>query len=212
MQMPYFVKRLMNYYHKRGIWKTLLRFLEEPYQIIFKSNVALIYAELNEVNDSVLTLPPGIIIECKKTYSEANQPNMQKVIDYWINDDMMDKVKERFSKGAVLWILKLNGDIAGFTWSISGKTISPWYLPLTPHDVYIFDVLTFEQYRGQGLHPLLWNFLLRKLKMEGTSRAVAEIFTWNKSSLRVLEKSNYRKFSEVRRFRVFGRNITIWSL
>lgn len=203
--------RFRNYYQKRGFLRTLRRIYEHPYRAIFKSKRLLIYAELNEVNDSVLTLPPNIIIECRSTYNEAVQPDMQRIINYWDKEMEMDKARERFEKGAILWIVKLNEDIAGFVWSIKGKLISPWYLPLTPHDAYILDAVTFEEYRGRRLYPLIMNYVLGKLKLEGVSRAIAEVYAWNTPSIRGLEKTYFRKFGEARRFHLLNRNITIWS-
>lgn len=168
-------------------------------------------AEMNEVNDSVLTLPHDIIIERKNTYNEAIQPAMRKIIDYWDKEMMMDNIRDRFEKGAILWIAKLNADIAGFGWSIRGKMVHPFYLPLTTHDAVLFDYVTFEEYRGRGLYILLLNYILGKLKLEGVSRAFIFSSAWNTSSIRGIEKTYFHKLSAVRRLRVFGRNITIWS-
>ena len=211
MQNQTYLKRFMNYYQKNGILRTFCRLFTKPYQSLFKSKIVLIYATPGEVDDTVLILPPGINIECKKTYDEALQPEMKKVINHWEKENMMDIVIERFDKGAILWILKLDDDIAGFSWSITGKTIIPWYIPLTPHDAYVLDTAIFEEYRGRGLHPPLANYILGMLKKQGATRSVAEIGTWNKAALSIKEKSYYRKFSEVRKYRVFDRNITIWS-
>ena len=165
---------------------------------------------MNELDDSILNLPQDIIIECKSTYNEVVQPDMQKIINYWDKEMEMDKTRERFEQGAILWIVKLKEDIAGFGWSIRGKMVSPWYLPLTPHDAVLFDFVTFEEYRGRSLYALLLDYILGKLKLEGVSRAFLFIWAWNISSIRGNEKSYFRKFIEARKFHVFGRNITIW--
>lgn len=205
------LRRLGHYYQKGGLLKTCRRVVEYPYRAIFKNQRILIYADLGKVGDSVLILPAGILIERKNTYDEAVQLDMQTMIDYWNKESMTERVKGRFAKGAILWVVKLRGEIAGFVWSISGKMLSPWYLPVTPHDGYILDAVTFEEYRGRGLYPLLMNYVLGKLKSEGISRMVGELYTTNTSSIRGLEKTHYRQFGKARKFRVFGRNITIWS-
>jgi len=211
MQKRNLLTRIRIHYQKRGFLRTFRKMCEHPFQVIFKSKRLLIYAELNEVNDSVLTLPTNIIIECRTTYNEAVHPDMQRIIDYWDREMMMDKARERFEKGAILWIVKLNDDIAGFVWTIRGKSISPWYLPLTPHDAYVLDAVTFEEYRGRRLYPLIMNYVLGKLKSEGVSRALGELYAWNTPSIRGLERTYYRKFGEARRFHLLNRNITIWS-
>jgi GNAT superfamily N-acetyltransferase len=211
MRMLSYLARFMNYYQKRGFLRTISRIYEQPNRIIFKGQMLLFYAEMNEVNDSALTLPPNIIIVCKSTYNEAVQPDMQMIINYWKKENLMDNARERFGKGAILWIVKLNKDIAGFVWSIRGKMVSPWYLPLTFHDAVLFDCVIFEEYRGRGLYPRLMNYLFGKLKLDGVSRVFGFSYAWNKSSIRGLEKTHYHKFSEARKFRVLGRNVTIWS-
>jgi GNAT superfamily N-acetyltransferase len=205
------LRRLGNYYQKGGLLKTLRRIVEQPYRAIFKNQRLLVYAELNEVDNSVLSLPSGIIVDRKTAYDEAIQPDMRKMIDYWNTEGMIDRVKERFAKSTVLWIIRLNGDIAGFVWTISGKVLSPWYLPLTPHDAYVLDAVTFEQYRGRGLYAVLMNYVLGKLKAEGMSRVVGELYTTNTASIRGLKKTYYRTFGIARKFHILGRNITIWS-
>jgi GNAT superfamily N-acetyltransferase len=205
------LRRLGNYYQKGGLLKTFRRVVEYPYRVIFKNKRLLVYAELKEVDDSVLTLPPGIIVDRKTSYDEAFQPDMQKMIDYWNREGMIDRIKERFAKNTTLWIIRLNGEIAGFVWTISGKVLSPWYLPLTPHDAYVLDAVTFEEFRGRGLYAVLMNYVLGKLKSEGMSRVVGELYTTNTSSIRGLKRTYYRTFGVARRFHAFGRNITIWS-
>lgn len=202
---------MIEFYKKRGFLKTVYRILEHPYQTVLKSRRILIYAEMSEIDDSVLNLPLSITIDAKKTYSEAVQIDMQKMVMYWEKEREIEKTQERFRKGAVLWVLRLNGNIVSFVWSIKGKVVTPWYLPLTPHDAFIFDAITFEEYRGQGLYPLLMNYILARLRLEGVSRAVAELYAWNKSSINGLKKTCYRKFGEARKLRCFGKNITIWS-
>lgn len=179
--------------------------------MIFRNQRILIYAELSMVGDSVLNLPGGILIISKNTYDQAVQPDMKRISDYWNKEGMTERAKERFAKGAILWVLLLHGEIAAFVWSMTGKAFSPWYLPVTPHDGYILDAVTFEEYRGRGLYPLLMNYVLGKLKSEGISRMVGELYTTNTSSIRGLEKTHYRQFGIATKFRIFGRNITIWS-
>jgi len=203
--------RLGNYYQKGGLIKTLRRVVEYPYRATFKNQRILIYAELNNVDDSVLILPAGIAIERKNMYDEAVRPDMKRMVDYWNIEGINEKVRARFAKGAILWVVKWQGEIAGFVWSISGRMLSPWYLPVTPHDGYILDAVTFKEYRGRGLYPLLMNYVLGKLKSEGISRMVGELYTTNIASIRGLEKTYYRQFGIARKFRVLGRNITIWS-
>jgi len=203
--------RFMKYYREKGVWKTLRRMYEQPYRLLFKGQMCLYYADMNQLSESVLNLPNGITIECKKKYNEAIGSEMQRMIDYWDKENETDKVRERFEKGAILWIIKLDENIAGFGWSIRGKMVHPFYLPLTPHDAVLFSYEIFEEYRGCSLYTLLLNFIFGRLKLEGVGRAFIFVSAWNTPSIRGIEKSCFRKFCKARRFHPFGRNITIWS-
>lgn len=206
-----FITRLLNYYKKRGFIRTFLRICEQPYRIIFKSKMFLFYVDMNELDVSVLNLPQDIIVECKRSYDEARQLDMQRLIIYWEKEEEWDKARERFEKGAILWILKLEGDIAAFGWSIRGKMVSPWYLPLTLNDAVLFNFVTFEEYRGRNLYSVLLNYIFGRLKSEGVSRSYGFVWEWNTQSIRGIQKAHFRKFVEARKIHFLGRNITIWS-
>jgi len=206
-----FLTRFMKYYKKRGFLSTFRRIYEQPKRSIFKGQMLLLYAELSEVDDSVLNLPNNIFIEIKRNYDEAVQTDMQTMINYWRKVVMMDKIKERFEKGAILWIIRMNGHVAGYQWSIRGSMAAAYPLPVTPHDAIFFNAETFEEYRGLGLYPLLTNFMFAKLKAEGVKRVFAFSYAWNTSIIRGIAKNYFNKFSEARNFHVFGQNITIWS-
>lgn len=203
--------RFMNYYQQRGFFKTLRRLFEEPTRAIFKNQMILVYADLNRLDDSVLALPENIIIESKSTYDEAVQPDMKRMVNYWLRDNEMDKIKKRFEKGATLWIIKLNNDVAGYVWSIRGRMAAAFPLPVTPHDAVVFNSETFEEYRGHGLYALLMNYILGHLKLQGSTRVYGFLHAWNTAVICGIKKTYFHEFSEVRRFYFAGRNITIWS-
>ena len=153
-----FLTRFINYYKKQGLSRTLRRILEQPRRLA-KGHMFLIYAELNEVDDAVLNLPQNVIIECKSSYNEILQPDMQKLLDHWRKVNITDRIKQRFEKDALLWIIKSNGDIAGYGWSIRKTIASAFPMPITPHDAIAFDMEIFDEYRGRGFYGLLVNYI-----------------------------------------------------
>lgn len=203
--------RLVKYYEKNGLLTTFQRIYQGVQHLIFNSQMIVYYAELKDLHDSVLSLPQNIKIEDKSTYADALSPDMQKITTYWDNMNLMDTTRENFEKGAVLWIVKLDEEIAGFGWSIKGKMVQPYYLPLTPHDAVLFDYVTYEEYRGRGLYTLLLNYIFGKLKLEGVSRAFGHALAWNTASIRGIERTFFRKFGIARKFYIFGKSITIWT-
>jgi RimJ/RimL family protein N-acetyltransferase len=202
--------RFQTYYQKHGLAGTLRRICEYPHRVL-KGQEILFFAEMNELSDAVLNLPDNITIEFRRSYDDAVQPDTQKMVHYWNEQHLIDRIKERFEKGAVLWIIKLKGRISGFVWSIRGKMVSPYYLPLTPHDAVLFDSVIFNEFRGRGLYPLLMNYVFWQLKVEGVHRTFGHSYAWNTVSIHGIEKTYFRRLGQVRRFNIFGKNVVIFS-
>ncbi|MGO9138303.1 MAG: N-acetyltransferase family protein [Syntrophales bacterium] len=150
------------------------------------------------------------MIECKSTYHEISGPDSVRLVNYWTEELLIDRIKKRFTEGAVIWIVKCDGNVAGYGWSIRGKMVSQYFLPLTPHDAVLFDYVIFDEFRGRGLYPLLINYMFSQLKIAGVKRAFGHSYAWNESSIHGLSKTFFRKFSLARQFHIFGRDITIW--
>ena len=202
--------RFINYYREHGLTQTVRRIIEQPSRIS-KGYMLLIYAELKELDDAVLDLPRNIIIECKKSYAETLEAQMEKLIDHSRKTNVTNRIKERFEDGALLWIMKLNSDIAGYGWTTRKTMAAAFPLPITPHDAILFDFEIFGEYRGRGFYGLLVNYIFGQLKLMGTTRAFGLLSGWNSSVIRAIERTHFHKFREVRNFHVFRRNIIIWS-
>ena len=202
--------RFDAFYRKHGLLRTLQRFYEQRYRIM-KRQTILYYVDMADLCDTELNLPEDVTIECKTCYEEASQPDMQRMVRHWDEERLTARIKERFQMGAVLWILKVHGDIAGFVWSIKGKFVAPYFVPLTPEDAVIFDVATFEEFRGQGLYSSLLNRVLRQLKLAQIRRAFTHVHEWNKPSIRGHEKTPFHEFAQARMFNVLGRRLVAFS-
>ncbi|OPY15888.1 MAG: hypothetical protein A4E69_00390 [Syntrophus sp. PtaB.Bin138] len=203
--------RFGNYYQKHSLYETLIRICVEPYRALFKRQEILFYADMNELSDTVFDLPDNITIEHKTSYDEAVQHDMLKLLNYWTEERLIGRIKERFMKDAVLWIIKSDGNISGFVWSIKGKMVAPYLLPLTPGDAVLFDSVIFEEFRGRGLYPLLMNYVFGQLKLEGVQRVFGHSFTWNHASIHGIQKTHFRRLIKARKFNFFGRNVVVFS-
>lgn len=190
---------------------TLYRIYQHICRKLFKSKTILFYTDLYEIKNLTLRLPQDIVIENKIKYDEAFQSDMKKIINFWEDRKLIDETRERFEKGAILWIVKLKDEIAGLVWSIRGKMVSPYYLPLVPNDAILFDALTLDEYRGCGLYGLLMEKVMEELKLAGVVRVYGMVEEWNIPSIHGIEKTCFQKFIITRKFHILGRNITIWS-
>ena len=204
-------KRFLNYYRKNGFSRTLHRIYQHPYRAIDRNHEFLFYADMHELSNAISVLPFDIKIEPKCSYDDAMRPEMQRMINYWNEENLLDVVSKRFNKGAILWIIKSEDIISGFVWSIQGKMVSSYYIPLTPHDAALFDSVIFEEFRGRGLYPLLMNYVFWQLKVAGVHRTFGTSHAWNKASIQGIEKTYFRLFSQARKFNLLNRTFVIFS-
>jgi GNAT superfamily N-acetyltransferase len=119
--------------------------------------------------------------------------------------------RERFPKGAILWLLRVNQSVAGYRWTMRGNSIKPHFYPLTAKDAHFFDVEIFPEYRGRGLNSFFINYVLARMKNEGVERAFIEMREWNKSNRRSIRKTSFKNIGIARKYVLFGKKIVIWS-
>jgi GNAT superfamily N-acetyltransferase len=120
-------------------------------------------------------------------------------------------IKKRFELGGSLWLIKSEGHLAGYGWTLQGHTVEPHYFRLGPDDVHLFDFQVFPQYRGRGMNPLLVGYILRGLAVEGGCRAFIEAAEWNRPQLASLRNTPFRRLGLARKFTVFGRTMVCWE-
>jgi GNAT superfamily N-acetyltransferase len=123
------------------------------------------------------------------------------------------RIHQRFEKGASLWMIRsvADGRLAGFGWSLQGGTIEPYYFPLAPDDVHLFDFHVYEEYRGQGLNPLLVGHILSTVAREADGRAFIECAEWNEPQLASLKKTPFHRLGLVSTTTLFRRVFTRWT-
>jgi GNAT superfamily N-acetyltransferase len=130
---------------------------------------------------------------------------------FWNPKLAQKNMKERFRKGASLWLIKSHDRLAGYGWTLKGGTIEPHYFPVGQDDVHLFDFYVFPQYRGQGMNPLLVGEILRSLAREGAGRAFIEAAEWNQPQLSSLSKTPFRCLGWATKLTIFGRTVVRWS-
>ncbi|MGD0231368.1 MAG: hypothetical protein ABSC19_13575 [Syntrophorhabdales bacterium] len=170
----------------------------------------LFYCDLRYAGDPVPALPGGCILEAATHYPDIRPADLQSLFDHLGARRTEHDLRDRFEKGATLWFLKEHDTIAAFIWSVRGTMVAPFFLPLTPDDVVLFDAESFPEYRGRGLYPLLVQSLFCKLREEKASRVYGMAKTWNASSLRGLGKTPFRRYAVASTMHAWGKTVTIW--
>ena len=210
MPKGFYARRLARYYRKHGLVETLSRFTVGLRRSVACGKTMLFYLDLCDADESPPVLPDGCSIETLRQYSEIQPADLQRLFDHLGNERTEYHMRERFKKGSALWLLREHNQAASFVWSARGKTVAPFYLPLTPDDVALFDAESFPEQRGRGFYALLLKYACCKLREEGVSRVYAYSKTWNTPSIRGLAKTPFRYYGVASLLHVFGKTITIW--
>jgi ribosomal protein S18 acetylase RimI-like enzyme len=121
------------------------------------------------------------------------------------------RIRERFEKGASLWLLESEGQLACYSWTIKGRAIDGYYFPLGSDDVQLFDFYVFPKFRGRAVLWILLAEILQALRAEGAARVFGDVAEWNQPSLSFYKMTPFRLLGMVRTYRILGQVIIRWS-
>jgi ribosomal protein S18 acetylase RimI-like enzyme len=150
-------------------------------------------------------------MERKRSWAELDPNESQRIIEFWNPKLAQKRMDERFAHGASLWVVLFDGELAGYGWTLRGRTIEPYFLPLGPDDIHFFDFHVFPAYRGRGLNPLLVKHILASLRAEGGGRAWIEAAEWNAPQRSSLQKTPFLRLGLAKKWTIFGRPIVCWA-
>jgi len=203
--------RFKHYYRRKGLINTIHRIFQKIKDLPFRKPEILFFVDLAKLENKERTIPNNFRIECLKSEDEIFRDDLIVIFENIGEEIMRYFMEERFSQGALLWVVKVDGTPAGYIWSIERRTIRPHYFPLTADDVHLFDNLIFEKFRGRSINSVLINYVLTELKRDGLVRAFIETNITNTPEIRSLEKTNFKEFGLARKCHVGERNFVIWS-
>ncbi len=206
------MSRLVGYYTRHGFRTTVRRVSLAAKRALFSSRMVLFYYDL-----AASALPPEVLmsslgVERKRRQSELRAQEMSEMTRFWNPKLARRNITERFEHGASLWMIKSEGQLAGYGWSLKGQTVEPHYFRLGPDDVHLFDFHVFPQYRGRGLNPLLVRHILNNLAIEAKGRAFIEAAEWNLPQLSSLRRTPFHSFGSARKFRFFRYTVVLWDM
>jgi ribosomal protein S18 acetylase RimI-like enzyme len=206
------ISRLTNYFQRHGLIATVSRAVLAVKRALFSRRMVVYYCDLATTEPEVpLNFPDYLRVERVASYAGLSQPDFQEMTNFWNPRLAQRNIRERFEKGASLWLIKSEEKLAGYGWTLQGATIEPHYFPLAPEDVHLFDFHVFPQYRGRGINPLLVTHILRSLAAGQGGRAFIEAAEWNQAQLSSLEKTAFRRLGMVRTVGFFGQTFSCWS-
>jgi len=210
MNMSNSILRLTEYYRRHGFENTTRRAILAMKRMLLSSRMVVFYCDLNGQVISDIKIPNQLYVERIQTLRTLRPEYRQEMIECWNPAIAERNIREQFEKGASLWLVRYNEQLAGYGWTMQGKTIGRYYFPIGQNDVQMFDFYIFPRYRGRALHWLLTSHILCTLASEGRSRVYADTGEWNQAQLASFTMTPFRILGIVRMYKIFGRVLTCW--
>ncbi len=205
------LSRFSAYYTRHGFVGTIRRAALAARRALFSNRMVLFYCDMAKQTTAPANIPNSLKVERLRCYAELNPQDLNDILNFWNPKLAQRNMKERFGNGASLWLIKSEGKLAGYGWTLRGRTIEPHYFPPGQDDVHLFDFHVFPQYRRRGMNPFLVTHILRSLVSEGAVRALIEAAEWNQAQLSSLSRTPFRRLGRARKLTMLGRTIVCWA-
>lgn len=203
--------RLAEYNRRHGIRGTVRRAQLALRRALFAGKSVLFYCDLKTQVAPRKDLPSFLKMERKLGVADMNPEDLQAMTSVWNAKLVQRLIKKRFDLGASLWLIKFRGELAGYGWTLQGRTVEPHYFPLGPEDVQFLDFHVFSKFRGRAIDWFLMNQIMHRLAVEGLGRAYGEAGEWNQASIASFKMTPFRILGVAKKWTVFGRTIVFWS-
>lgn len=205
------ISRLAAYYKRHGFNATLRRFSLQAKRALFANRMVLFYCDLATLGPATKEMPSRLKVERYRTQGNIAPQDLQEITSFWNPDLARHNIDHRFSLGASLWVIRMEETLAGYGWTLQGRTVEPHYFPLGKDDVQFLDFHVFPKFRGRALDWFLMTHILHELAQEGRARAFGEAAEWNKASLSSFGMTAFRRLGFARKFKVLGRTVVRWE-
>lgn len=205
------IGRVREYFKRHGFAETLRRAGLATRRGLFANRMVVYYCDLAKLPAMPVNVPESVRIERVRREGELSAGDREAITSFWNPDLAQRSIRERFEKGATLWLIRFGETLAGYGWTIQDRPISPYYFPILPGEVQFFDFLVFHKFRGRAIQWLLTAQILKTLKDEGASRAFADTHEWNQAQLASFKMTAFRPMGMVCTVTMFGRTFSSWS-
>lgn len=211
MEISASISRLTAYYKRHGVGGTLRRINLAAKRTLFSNRMVLFYCDLSTLSSPAPEMPSRLKVERHQSQSDLSPQDLQEITSFWNPDLARRNICTRFELGASLWLIRFEGKLAGYGWTLQGRTVEPHYFPLAENDVQFLDFHVFPKYRGRALDWFLMTHILHQLAEQGSARAFGEAAEWNQASLSSFAMTSFRRLGLARKLTIFGRTMVCWE-
>jgi hypothetical protein len=205
------ISRFTSYYARHGFGASVRRAVLAVRRGLFSNRMVVFYCDLARRAPPPEDLPSSLKVERLRSYLELSPEDLHQVIHVWNPKLAHRNIKERFDQEASLWLIRSGGGLAGYAWTLQGRTMVPYYLPLAEDDVHLFDFYVFPKYRGRAVIHFLVVYILCRLSDDGAARVFGEVAEWNHASLSSYTTTPFRRLGRARMSRILGRTMACWD-
>jgi len=204
------ISRVADYYSRHGSGATIRRVGVAARRALFSSRMLVFYCDLPLQASHPVSIPSPMRVDRLTKEIELAPQDFQEITTFWNPKQARRNIKERFARGASLWLIKSEEQVAGYGWTIQGRTIAEYYFPMGQKDVQLFDFYVFPKFRGRALHWLLTGHILKTLAVEGAARAFADTGEWNQAQISSFKMTPFRCLGLVRSLTIFSHTFVSW--
>jgi ribosomal protein S18 acetylase RimI-like enzyme len=205
------LSRLRAYYKLHGVAATLRRLSLAVRRSLFSSRMVLFYCDLSTLSSPTTGMPSRLRVERYKNQADINPEDLQAITSFWNPELARHNINYRFELGASLWLIRFSEKLAGYGWTLQGRTVEPHYFPLGKDDVQFLDFHVFPKFRGRALDWFLMTHILYELAAEGRARAFGEAAEWNQASLSSFAMTPFQRLGFAKKFAILGRTMVWWQ-
>jgi GNAT superfamily N-acetyltransferase len=204
------ISRLTAHYTRHGFGATIRRAGLAAKRALFSNRMVVFYCDLAKQSTAPINIPRSLKVERLSSYAELNPQDLQQIVNVWNPKLAHRNIRERFDQGASLWLIKSEDRLAGYSWTIRGRTIAPYYFLLGEDDVQLFDFYVFPKFRGRAILWFLVAHILHNLRDEGSARVFGDVAEWNQPSLSFYRMTPFRRLGLARSFTILGHTFASW--
>jgi hypothetical protein len=204
------ISRFTAYCSRHGFRATIRRAGLALKRGLFAGRMVVFYCDLPRQLGRLVNIPGYIRVDRLRNEAELSPADLQEITSFWNPKQARRNIVERFADGASLWLIKSKDKVAGYGWTLRGRTIAEYYFRLGENDVQLFDFYVFPKFRGRALHWLLTAYIVQTLAAEGAARAFADTAEWNQAQLASFKMTPFRRLGLVKSFTLFGRTFVSW--
>jgi RimJ/RimL family protein N-acetyltransferase len=191
-----------------GFKMSLKRFIGKVLNFVFTTNSAIWFEK--DLTEKLVDIQPKIPIEIDMNSTSQTIEWLKSQNESWVTNPKEIAAALKYNH---CWLsVRTNGNIIGcIKIGFRNPYITDYkrVIELPERMGFMYDSFIIPEQRGKGVVTYVAMQVLKFLKAQGYTRAGLHVPSWNKASLRAVEKMGFKKVIYIKCFRIFDYPILI---